>query len=144
MAVRYEGDAGEPNLELTENTALINSAGVLMGRLSTLFQWHVLDPVDAAERTRNEGVYGYQANRNPFVDRPEFVGLWLVPRLAIEPVAGGVRLRWDNTGAVLTLESSSGNGSGWSTVTNPPALDAQGWVLDLPTGPVEAFYRLRW
>lgn len=39
----------------------------------TLMRWHRLDPVDAAERRRNDGIYAVQGNRNPFVDHPEFV-----------------------------------------------------------------------
>jgi len=42
-----------------------------------LLVWHVLDPVDNAELTRNQNIYGYQGNRNPFVDHPEFVNrIW--------------------------------------------------------------------
>lgn len=39
----------------------------------TLKKWHVLDPVDAKERKRNDGIYAAQGNRNPYVDHPEFV-----------------------------------------------------------------------
>ena len=39
----------------------------------TLMKWHQQDPVNAAEKARNEAVYRIQGNRNPFVDRPEFV-----------------------------------------------------------------------
>lgn len=45
--------------------------------LPVLVQWHSFDPPDAAEITRNTGVYNYQNNRNPYVDHPEFVGrIW--------------------------------------------------------------------
>ncbi|MDD2227911.1 MAG: endonuclease [Candidatus Cloacimonetes bacterium] len=45
--------------------------------LPILLQWHVSDPPDAAEITRNTGVYNYQHNRNPYVDHPEFVAsIW--------------------------------------------------------------------
>ncbi|MNU05579.1 Extracellular ribonuclease precursor [compost metagenome] len=36
-------------------------------------KWHQADPVSAAEKARNEAIYRLQGNRNPFVDRPEFV-----------------------------------------------------------------------
>lgn len=40
---------------------------------AALLRWHQEDPVDDAERARNEGIYGYQNSRNFFVDRPELV-----------------------------------------------------------------------
>ena len=36
-------------------------------------RWHLSDPVDQKERDRNEAVFQFQNNRNPFVDHPEFV-----------------------------------------------------------------------
>jgi endonuclease I len=44
-----------------------------MGNLDILLEWHVLDPVDDFEIYRNDMIYGYQYNRNPFIDHPEFV-----------------------------------------------------------------------
>ena len=73
MDVRYEGDSGENNLQLTDNTALISSTASYMGRLSTLLIWHILDPVSDAERLRNERVQAQQGNRNPFIDNPQWV-----------------------------------------------------------------------
>ena len=84
MDVRYEGGthgvsgASEPDLRLTDNLSqVVNTGGNAsvgyMGKLSTLLQWHQADPPDAAEQLRNEVVYSYQGNRNPFVDHPEWV-----------------------------------------------------------------------
>ena len=36
-----------------------------------LKRWNDLDPVDDAERLRNEQVYEAQQNRNPFIDFPQ-------------------------------------------------------------------------
>ncbi|MBJ6978507.1 endonuclease [Luteimonas sp. MC1895] len=83
MAIRYEGGQHpttaqrEPDLELTDNRSLIVSTSSLeapayMGLLSTLVEWHLADPPDAAERARNEVVFAYQGNRNPFIDHPEW------------------------------------------------------------------------
>ena len=38
-----------------------------------LHRWHQEDPVDAAEIARNDAIFKYQKNRNPYVDHPEFV-----------------------------------------------------------------------
>ncbi len=87
MDVRYEGGthgvtgANEPDLRLTDTVSLIaasntgaNTTGTAyMGMLATLLQWHAQDPVDAGEIARNDAVYSYQGNRNPFVDHPEWV-----------------------------------------------------------------------
>lgn len=72
MAVRYEGDSGELDLELND---LVNNGGAYLGRLSVLLLWHIQDPVDDYERTRNDRIYEIQGNRNPFIDHPEFVYL---------------------------------------------------------------------
>jgi len=46
-----------------------------MAQLSLLLQWHIQDPVDAFEQNRNDVIYNYQNNRNPFIDYPQFVDL---------------------------------------------------------------------
>ena len=86
MDIRYEGGAHgltgdlEPNLELTDDTGLIAGTGsntsgtAYMGRLSVLLAWHAADPPDDDERRRNEVIFSYQGNRNPFVDFPAWVG----------------------------------------------------------------------
>ncbi|KZZ85418.1 ribonuclease [Bacillus sp. SJS] len=71
MAVRYEGDSGEPNLELNESVN--NGSAPYMGKKSVLLQWHQQDPVSDWERHRNDVIYNdYQHNRNPFIDHPEW------------------------------------------------------------------------
>ena len=46
-----------------------------MGLLGVLLEWHYLDPVDDFERNRNEVIYSYQNNRNPFIDYEHFAEL---------------------------------------------------------------------
>ncbi len=89
MAVRYEGGqhiqgekvTNEPDLELTDNRDLItwsrtgeNELSAYMGFKSILLEWHNADPVDDIERRRNDVVFGFQGNRNPFIDHPEWAG----------------------------------------------------------------------
>lgn len=64
MTVRYD------NLTLVNST---NPSTYQMAMLDTLLKWDKLDPVDSFELHRNDVVYSYQHNRNPFVDHPEFV-----------------------------------------------------------------------
>ena len=65
MATRYEGDvAGEPDLELVDHITTYPNPE--FGVLSTLIEWNAQDPVDDFERNRNEVIYSYQGNRNPF------------------------------------------------------------------------------
>lgn len=77
LDVRYAGGVtGEPDLVLTDNPALIQTTTggtAYMGLLSVLIQWHKDDPVDAKEMHRNDVVYSFQHNRNPFIDHPEWV-----------------------------------------------------------------------
>lgn len=72
MEVRYEGGNGEEDLEMT-NDILFSNNEPRHGVRSTLLEWHQLDPVDDFERNRNDVIYSYQGNRNPFIDHPELV-----------------------------------------------------------------------
>lgn len=38
-----------------------------------LRQWHVEDPVDQDEKDRNNKIFAFQKNRNPFIDEPSLV-----------------------------------------------------------------------
>ncbi|MCX6169636.1 MAG: endonuclease [Ignavibacteriales bacterium] len=85
MATRYNGDvAGEPNLQIvnyvpspdTPNDSLKG----FYGKLSTLLQWNLQDPPDAFEMNRNNVIYYYQHNRNPYIDHPEWItSIWGLP-----------------------------------------------------------------
>lgn len=45
--------------------------------LNLLKTWHANDPVSAREIARNNAIYARQGNRNPFIDRPDFVAkIW--------------------------------------------------------------------
>jgi endonuclease I len=69
MVVRYE------ILSLIDDGNVISSGVYNMGLLQTLLAWHELDPVDDFERNRNDVIYSYQDNRNPFIDYEHFVDL---------------------------------------------------------------------
>ncbi len=72
MATRYEGDNGEPDLEVVDRVNTYPNPE--MGKLSTLLQWNANDPPDDFERHRNNVIYSdYQHNRNPYIDHPEYI-----------------------------------------------------------------------
>ncbi len=48
-----------------------NSTTGQMGVLSTLLSWHRNDPPDDYEMNRNNVIYTWQVNRNPFIDLPD-------------------------------------------------------------------------
>lgn len=122
LDVRYEGGmhgvtgVNEPDLILTDSIALIsgsntgnNESVAYMGMVSVLYLWHLEDPVSARELDRNDVVFGFQGNRNPFVDHPEWAdclfgtscGTDMTPPaspsgLSALGVAGAVDLDWND------------------------------------------------
>ena len=64
LEIRYNG------LEVVNG---FPSAVGQIGDLATLLDWHRNDPPDDYEMNRNNLVYNWQYNRNPFIDQPELV-----------------------------------------------------------------------
>ncbi len=65
MAVRYNG------LEIVNGFP--EGLTGQFGDLATLLDWHRNDPPDDFEMNRNNVVYQWQFNRNPFIDQPDLV-----------------------------------------------------------------------
>jgi hypothetical protein len=63
MAVRYDG------LNVVNGNPPENSIGQI-GDLATLLTWNQTDPRDDFEMNRNNYIYTWQVNRNPFIDYP--------------------------------------------------------------------------
>lgn len=68
MALRYDGLVLNDDLDVSNN--------VSMGKLSTLLEWNEADPVDDFEIQRNNRIYEYQGNRNPFIDQSNLANLF--------------------------------------------------------------------
>jgi len=136
LDVRYEGGthggtgAAEPDLVLTDNQALIaasqtgsNEPLAFMGMVSALYQWHLEDPVNDFERRRNDVVFGYQGNRNPFVDHPEWAACLFAGACEAGQPTGGAwinEIHYDNEGA----DADEG-----VEIAGPAGLGLTGWSL---------------
>ncbi|MDB9961059.1 endonuclease [Oceanihabitans sp.] len=64
MEIRYNG------LEVIDGFPSVVGQ---LGDLATLLDWHRNDPPDDYEMNRNNVVYNWQFNRNPFIDQPDLV-----------------------------------------------------------------------
>jgi endonuclease I len=74
MATRYEGENGEPDLELTNHLLSSTDKSPFQAVLTTLLTWHRADTVVTWERNRNDIIFNqFQHNRNPYIDYPELV-----------------------------------------------------------------------
>ena len=66
----------------------------LVGNIQLFLQWHEEDPVDDFETNRNNVIFQYTNNKNPFIDHPE-----LAYRIFGEPS--------DNIHLIKILESTN-------------------------------------
>jgi endonuclease I len=149
MAVCYTGGkTSEPALFLTDATNQIGTLTNLMGRLTTLLRWHEGDPVDEPEQVREELIYSrFQHNRNPFVDRPEWVreAFWPEMQITCTGSVGVVSWRAEFATAVLEFGFQTPKPELWQPVggdraTNGNTITA---TFDLPPGPEAGYFRLR-
>lgn len=77
MATRYQDKIANWNHDMLNRT---NTQCFSNWFLQILLMWHNQDPVSAKEISRNNAVYQFQNNRNPFVDHPEYVtSIWGMP-----------------------------------------------------------------
>lgn len=71
MSVRYYGeDSNWSNSDMTDKSVIKPWA------IALLLRWNKQDPVSQKEIVRNNVIYsGYQNNRNPFIDNPEYADM---------------------------------------------------------------------
>ncbi len=108
MAVRYDGDNGEPDLKVIDSIPSDNhTTAPVHAKLSDLLKWNEQDPPDSFEKHRNDVVYGYQHNRNPFIDHPEYAEMiWGTPsgtpaapaNLTVSATSTNINLSWSDDG----------------------------------------------
>jgi len=125
MVTAYKG-----SLELVET---VTNSGNQLGNLSLMMQWHIDDPVDDFERNRNDIVYGYQGNANPYVNHPEWINeIWGdgTPSPTITTNANGT-LNFGNITAGSSSTSQSYNVSGSNLEGNVSASVSAPFELSL-------------
>ncbi|MEP4888432.1 MAG: ExeM/NucH family extracellular endonuclease [Aliiglaciecola sp.] len=88
MDTRYEG-LGDLTPDLLLSNGLTSVGEAQLGRLCRLIEWHNGDPVDALEQQRNETIYEYQGNRNPYIDHPEWVATLYTAEVCGDDDGGG-------------------------------------------------------
>lgn len=80
MATRYENEIASWESNTTNADAILDGTNTTVFEpwmLKMLKRWHQNDPVSQKELDRNQAVFEFQGNRNPFIDHPEFVGaIW--------------------------------------------------------------------
>ncbi len=67
MSVRYYSEDSNWG-----TSGMTNKSEILPWAMTMLLRWSDEDPVSDKEIARNNAVYGYQNNRNPFIDHPEY------------------------------------------------------------------------
>ncbi len=75
MVVRYHNILTLADTGIDDYPAY-SAEGAIMGILTLLLEWHELDPVSDFEIRRNDIIYSYQGNRNPFIDFPEYAEVY--------------------------------------------------------------------
>jgi endonuclease I len=146
MALRYEGNASqELDLRLTDNLSLVTGNQPYMGRLTTLLLWHLADPVSPAEMLRNDCVQAKQGNRNPFIDRPEWVKTVYGDPMFMESSISGesLTLRWWSGLENAVLETGTTLTGVWSPVGGTPAVNGTTASLITSATPGRRFFRVR-
>ena len=110
MATRYENVIAGWSAYSTEADAVLQNNSYPVFEtwfINMLAAWHVADPVSQKEIARNNAVFNIQGNRNPFIDRPEWVytvwGVGLLP----EPTNHATNL----SGQTITLNWTDATGT---------------------------------
>jgi len=118
--------------------------------LSTLLTWAAQDPVSDREITRNNAIYTFQGNRNPFIDHPEYVTeIWGTVAGVNEVIANAISVYPNpatnqevnvySEAPLETIQLINLNGQIVQSIQKPQAVSNTYTVKDLSQG----FYMLR-
>lgn len=111
FVTRYESQL--PSFSSNTMLEKVTYPGLKKWQLDQLLIWATNDPVSREEIERNDAIYRYQGNRNPYIDRPEF----------IDQVFGNVVVDTQNPTVPTQLITSAVTSSGLDLSWNPATDD---------------------
>lgn len=126
MMTRYYGEMA------SWSTPMMADGDLAPWAMAQLMEWHLQDPVSAKETARNNAVFALQHNRNPFIDRPEWVqAIWgailgmaeqPIPSFGLVTDTDGLTIDMGEHGtSLLTIRDLSGRVVASETVTTTTA-----------------------
>ena len=146
MDLRYDGENGGQDLQLTDNMGLISNTSSYMGRLTTLLLWHLSDPVSDAEIARHERAWTRQGNRNPFIDMPALAQqLWGDPTtLTASRTGGQLTLTWWAGLQNPVLQTSTTLQNIWTTQSGTASTTGlyRALTVNMPGTEARRFWRI--
>lgn len=90
--------------------------GLQIWERDVLIAWHMQDPVSPSEEKRNDASFTYQGNRNPFIDKPEWVNkVWGTASTDTQALSAPTNLQVSST-AVSSVNLT------WSAATDDVAV----------------------
>ena len=118
--------------------------------LNILLTWNTQDPVSAKEIARNDAIYASQNNRNPYIDRNEFVAqVWGLPlaiddfeyltNVSVYPNPSSDVVNISSEIALDEIDIITINGQVLQQIKNPASHNNQYTIDNLPKG----FYFLK-
>ncbi|MBS1944311.1 MAG: endonuclease, partial [Bacteroidetes bacterium] len=113
MMTRYYGGIN------SWSSPMLSGGDLAPWAVAVLLQWNDLDPVSPKETARNNAIFALQHNRNPFIDRPEWVhAIWggtvgvqaqEAPALEVITDASGIEVERATSGpGTLLVRDASG------------------------------------
>lgn len=131
MATRYENIISGWQFNGNADDVLAGNAYPVYDSwfINLLIKWHNQDPPSVKEMNRNNAIFGYQLNRNPYIDSPQYVYKVWGGAKPLEPnVAASNFIVKNNTGSTALISWKSGNGDRRMVIARASAL-----VSTLPT-----------
>lgn len=122
FATRYENEVTSSSWDPhTDNNNPLNGTNNQVYEdwyIKLLYKWHTNDPVSQREIVRNNESYKFQGNRNPFIDKPEYVAQIWGSVLSTENIASLENISvYPNPSSINRITITVPNGLNISSIT---------------------------